>query len=676
MKLKLKSKELGRRLRRQVRVLDQNRFFASCWNGPTPSQDYFVSRESPRFFFNAEASETYLKVLKTAFPESIGAITKRAARAASHTFNLLGSGETLLGPKIDWHKDFKSGQRWPKLHFTKIRIINPYDNSDVKIPWELSRLQFLTDLGRGHWLEEGSIYKREFISVLNDWMVENPVDVGVNWVCSMEVAIRAVNIIWGMHFFKFDLSELEFLRNVIRLLYYHGLHIERNLEITADGANSNHLISNYLGLFYIGLLFPQFDRSTKWKKMGLEGLESEMQAQVFPDGADYEGSTSYHRLVLEMFLSAFFLGKVNGLGFSDAYRERLLKMLQFSEAVTASSGYAPLMGDNDDGFLIKISTENPADHRPLIDVGLPALGERGFADIPASEERLWYLGPGFVNFPGVPRKPASRIFKDSGYAIIRNDNIHILFNAAGVPPGNFGGHKHNDLLSFTLELHGIAYLIDPGTFCYSADYNMRNLSRSTGYHNTVTIDAEEQNRFFQQRLFYLADDARPRIEQFSEERSKVVVSGSHDGYARMGDGIIHRRTIIVSLETSGISVVDEFEGKRGRHHAFDLRFITPIDSVERNDGTGVTIRRDHVRSLVIGTSEDGLTELSVQPLSYFPRYGVKADANLVRFSFRSKLPFKITTSLAYNDSYADLRTRLRILGQAAETDVAREGVAV
>jgi uncharacterized heparinase superfamily protein len=205
---------------------------------------------------------------------------------------------------------------------------------------------------------------------------------------------------------------------------------------------------------------------------------------------------------------------------------------------------------------------------------------------------------------------------------------------------------------------------------------MRNLSRSTRYHNTVTIDAEEQNRFFQKRLFYLAEDAKPRIEQFSEEGDSVVVSGCHDGYARLGDGIVHKRTITVALKTSAISVVDEFEGKRGRHHAFNLGFITPIDSVEQNDGARVTIRRDHVRSLVIETSENGLTELSVQPLSYFPSYGVKADANLVRFSFRSRLPFKITTSLVYNDSYADLGTRLRILGRAVETDVVREGVAV
>ncbi len=523
IKINLKSKALVRRLRPTVKVVPLGRFYSRKWRGLPPEPGYFSDRQKPKFFFAPVDLDKYRRALKSHFPASCRNISRKATNAVAHRFDLLGSGEVFLGDRIDWHTDFKSGKRWPLVPFARTKIVEPGNNSDIKIPWELSRLQFLSDLGRGHVLDGNPIFKREFISLLDNWGEKNPVDMGANWACSMEVAIRAINIIWGLHFFEFDEGDREFMRRQIRSLYYHGLHIEKNLEIISDGANSNHLVSDYLGLFYIGLLLPEFDRSSKWLSMGRAGLESEIRAQVNSDGVDYECSTSYHRLVLEMFLSAFILGRINDLPFSEDYQKRLYGMIRFSEAITPSSGIAPLMGDSDDGFVIQLSEGEPGDHRFLVDIGLLLFGERVPRNIPVSEERLWYLGPESA-VPYHSSQPAkSTLFKDSGYAVIRSDDFHLLFNAAGVPPKGLGGHKHNDLLSFTLELDGVPYLIDPGTYCYSADYPMRNLSRSTAMHNTVEIDGREQNRIIPSRLFYLVRDANPRINLWTDLGKTVVV---------------------------------------------------------------------------------------------------------------------------------------------------------
>src|SRR5207249_3150364 len=41
----------------------------------------------------------------------------------------------------------------------------------------------------------------------------------------------------------------------------------------------------------------------RWLALGIHELVSEMDREVYPDGADFEASTNYHRLVAETFLS-------------------------------------------------------------------------------------------------------------------------------------------------------------------------------------------------------------------------------------------------------------------------------------------------------------------------------------------------------------------------------------
>ena len=55
-------------------------------------------------------------------------------RLLAHRFDLLGSGPAELGPRIDWHRDFKQGRRWPLVHHTRIRT-SYGDGSDIKVPW-------------------------------------------------------------------------------------------------------------------------------------------------------------------------------------------------------------------------------------------------------------------------------------------------------------------------------------------------------------------------------------------------------------------------------------------------------------------------------------------------------------------------------------------------------------
>lgn len=56
-----------------------------------------------------------------------------------------------------------------------------------------------------------------------------------------------------------------------------------------------------------------------------------------------------------------------------------------------------------------------------------------------------------------------------------------------------------------MSIDGKEIFIDPGTYVYNSNYEMRNKFRSTCMHNTVQIENEEQNLIDFDNLFALKE---------------------------------------------------------------------------------------------------------------------------------------------------------------------------
>ncbi|MDI7275928.1 MAG: hypothetical protein QME94_08105, partial [Anaerolineae bacterium] len=97
--------------------------------------------------------ERVIAALRLLAPHAAAQIVAEADRICRHTFDLLGSGPVALGARIDWHRDFASGHRWPeRSYYRRIRPA-PYPGGyDIKVPWELSRGHHLVRLGQAYWL--------------------------------------------------------------------------------------------------------------------------------------------------------------------------------------------------------------------------------------------------------------------------------------------------------------------------------------------------------------------------------------------------------------------------------------------------------------------------------------------------------------------------------------------
>src|SRR5262249_33609202 len=150
----------------------------------------------------------------------------------AHEFDLLGSGRVALGTPLPWHDDFKTGRRWPLRYAFDIDYNDLERPSDVKVPWELSRCQHFATLGQAYWLTGDERFAREYVDEVLDWTACNPCGYGVNWACTMDVALRAISWLWGFYYLAGSAAcrSARVRGALLRALYLHGEFVAANLE--------------------------------------------------------------------------------------------------------------------------------------------------------------------------------------------------------------------------------------------------------------------------------------------------------------------------------------------------------------------------------------------------------------------------------------------------------------
>jgi hypothetical protein len=510
-----------------------------------------------------------------------------AMRVLDHEFDLLGSGpfvpvdpERPASPDgyrpIDWYWDPIANLRFPRAvpladwNFDRMRP----GLADIKLPWELARCQHWPVLGQAYRLTGDERFAVEIARELRDFMAANPVGTAVNWACTMDVALRAANWAIGLQLVKgCPLLDTAFWRDAYRALFDHGAFIENHLENTYE-VTSNHFLSDVVGLFFVAAVFRDLPRGQLWWRQCREWIEQELAVQVLPDGADYESSVPYHRLVAELFLGAMRLADFAGDPFPASVRGRVESMVAFLAAIERPDGLMPQVGDADDGRLHVLSeygTWRPQDGRHLFGPA-GAVFERGEWASRGGEwadwERVWW---------GLERPPqqasgdrASHAaeplihFPRAGVTVMRGGNDYLLITNGIVGTAGFGNHKHNDLLAFEYHVDGAAVVVDAGSFVYTSNPDARNRFRSTASHNTLGLDDIEQNELRPEWLFRLFEKAHPEHLVAADREDALVYRGRHRGYERLADPVTHERTFEVSKRAGGVTITDVLRG-RGTH---------------------------------------------------------------------------------------------------------------
>lgn len=638
------AREVLRRRRAAVEQRKERAIVANNTNEPTLLWPPYAQMSAAELLdhFRSDRDGKFLKgfhfrgnaeLHRRLFPSETEQLFAAADRIVNdHRWPLMGFGERSFGVEIQWTRDPLSGYLWPLDYHRDINLFRA-DGSDVRVLWELNRLGHFITLARAYALSNAERYSKEFFSQLQSWDEQNPYGRGPNWTCAMEVALRAMNLLGAFHLFRrsshFDDDSLQ---RLLRLFQQHGNYIQRNIEFS-HLATSNHYLSDLAGLIWLGQMLPdEFVDSESWRDSAITGLLAEMDKQVLADGADYEASTGYHRFVLELFLYSFLLSEINDVEIKQRYWTRLHQMFIYLRSYLRPDGFAPLIGDTDSGQVFPIRRRRADDHGYLLALGAVVFKDPGLKleHQEPPEELFWILGEegvkAYQELSSSPVYAVSKAFREAGIYILREGDLYLCFNASDAGLNGRGSHGHNDALSIEVSACRHAFIVDPGTYVYSADLDKRHLFRSTAYHSTVRIDGEEQNTTDRDVPFVIGNEARPKVLEWTTGEAFDKVVAEHYGYRRLAQPVTHRRSVTFNKRERSWLIEDEFIGDGD--HAYEVRFhFAPGVAVEVQ-GKSVEGRAGEVTLIIDGETEPILER---QPVSC--DYGEMSDGTSACWRF-------------------------------------------
>jgi hypothetical protein len=531
-----------------------------------------------------------------------------------------------------------------------------HDGSDVKVPWELSRLQFLPILGKAWLLRRETRYRLAARDLLSNWIERNPVGVGVNWIVAMEAALRAISICLFLELVGPGSEEdAKWIGDITLSLWHHLLFIEAHNEFS-HLARSNHYLSNVVGLFCLSSFLhgPGMEQRRRYYR---RLVEQEILSQVRDDGGDFEASTGYHVLVQQMFTCAWLLMRSQEVQPSAEFSGRLKRMYGFLAGLADQRGRVPHLGDCDDGRVELLSDDleqmrESACRHSLTVSGLLGIGDALFQTAYGSQtsDAAWY-GPISESPPDRVAEASARssvLFPNSGLAVARDGQAEVVFVAMPNGVEGKGSHTHNDKLSVIVRLGGDELFHDSGTGCYTRDIQVRNRFRGTGAHNTVQIDGQEQNRFSVSpgAAFLIGDDAHMTPVIKEETDGNVILRSSHDGYARLG--VVHARVVKLTPHNS-IEFEDDLTGSGT--HGVELRFHLDCKwrvEIEQSIGKEVScqIQGPHLTAR-LDCRAPAEFQLSCVPGKMSTAYGLVKDAQTILVRGACRVPAQLLSRISW-----------------------------
>ena len=610
------------------------------------------STRAPRFVLDPAHRQAVVSAILEQYPTASEDARCRADRLLAGRHDLLGYRDlTFHGAEhdVDWHADPVHGRRAPESFWARVPYLNP-GGGDHKVIWELNRHQHWLALGRAAWLTGDRRYAGAFAVELESWLTANPPLTGINWASMLELGLRSISWIWALHFFAAseDDPETPWLVDLLVALDRQLDHVAGHLS-TYFSPNT-HLLGEGLALYVGGRVVPELRSAARWARVGREILIREAARQVLPDGGHAELSPHYHRYALDFYLLALAVARQTGDEAGGRFAEVASKLATWCRSVADDRGQLPTIGDDDGGVLLPMCGRTPADASDSLSLAASLLARPDLAVGEPPEEVLWMRGGDRAALlrPTGASTRSSRVFADSGYAVLRGGGAHAVMDVGRHGFLN-GGHAHADALSLVLTVGDRPLLIDPGTATYTMNPAVRDRFRSTAMHNTATIDGRSQSE--PASAFHWRTSTDARLDGWRSVGSVDFVEGHHAGYRPC----VHRRAVMRG--PGGLWLVADHILGPGSHRA-DLHWhLHPAWSLDGAPGQTVRLtHRDGGHAAIASTAEGPASFLGdPEGLGWCaPVYGQLIPSLTLRWSLTAELPVSAVTAIGSSVSPVEL----------------------
>ena len=283
----------------------------------------------------------------------------------------------------------------PDLHWSKLSDFNS-DFGDIKCIWELSRFDWALILARAYRLTADKTYLTVLNEWASDWTEKNPLNVGPNWKCGQEAAIRMLQVLLAAYLLRQHRVPSSGLS---RFVVEHCRRIVPTIRY-AIAQNNNHGTSEAAALYTGGAWLFSFckdDKKTQqkaryWHRLGRRWLENRVRRLVASDGSFSQYSLNYHRVLLDTLnIVEFWRRKLQLPEFSAIFYEYARAAVQWLYQMTnPETGDGPNFGANDGARLFVLSSTDYRDYRPSVQLGTVLfLGERVYGEGPWDDPLIW-----------------------------------------------------------------------------------------------------------------------------------------------------------------------------------------------------------------------------------------------------------------------------------------------
>jgi hypothetical protein len=593
------------------------------------------------------------------------ALIPAADRVLAGRYSFFDLEDCDLGDPPQWNRDPLTHRVAGARRASAIDYRDEREVGNIKYLWEANRHLHLATLAQAHALTGDSRYALGIQQQIDSWIEQCPPGRGPNWVSALELGIRLINwsVAWqllgGARAKLFATAEgAAFRERWLRSIYEQTRMIVGNLSRFSSA--NNHLIGEATGVYVAASTWPLWPQMHVWSERCHKILEEECHRQNASDGGNREQAFAYQTFVLDFLLIAGLAARARGEDFSPAYWRRVEFMVDFLASMTSYAGRLPMIGDGDDGYVVRLAPEPGfSPHGSLIATGA-VLFDR--ADLAAKAGALDSKTTTLLGVEAVRRLTHLRRrgrtgfrpqlqFAETGYYLLGNafetpDEVRLLVDAGPLGYLSIAAHGHADALAFTLDIGDKEILIDPGTYAYHTDPAWRRYFRGTLAHNTVGVDGEDQS--VQAGNFMWTHHARARCIDFQAGAGRQRFVGEHYGYERLADPVVHRREISFDPDEQRIEVDDHLRCA-GEHDACRAWHFAENCQVERVDG-GIKVINGSTR--VYFEPREELSRIEIH------RGGTAEQGGWISRHFGRKVP---TTSVFWHSRLKGatvLRTRI------------------